>query len=102
MNQIGADKNLIPFIADSNPEKYGHYTPGTNIKIISKKEMRKRKPAYLLVFIWSFRKEVVKQELNFIKKGGKLIFHLPTFHIVDKSNYKIYLENDFSSFAFKL
>jgi len=102
LNQIGADKNLIPFIADSNPEKHGHYTPGTNIKIISKKEMRKRKPAYLLVFIWSFRKEVVKQELSFIKKGGKLIFHLPTFHIVDKNNYKIYLENDFSSFAFKL
>ena len=102
LNQIGADKNLIPFIADSNPEKHGHYTPGTNIKIISKKEMRKRKPTYLLVFIWSFRKEVVKQELSFIKKGGKLIFHLPTFHIVDKNNYKIYLENDFSSFAFKL
>ena len=31
-------------------------------------------------------------ELNFIKKGGKLIFHLTTFHIVDKNNYKIYLK----------
>ena len=45
--------------------------------------MRKLKPDYLFVLIWSFRKEVIKQEEKYIKNGGKLIFHLPKFHIID-------------------
>ena len=62
--------------------------------------MRKRKPKYLLVLIWSFRSEVIKQEIKFIKKGGKLIFHLPMLHIIDKTNYQKYLNKDFTDFSY--
>ena len=64
--------------------------------------MRKINPDYLLVLIWSFRKETIKQEINYIKKGGKLVFHLPVFHIIDKYNYKEYLNSDLSAFANKI
>ena len=70
LNQISANSKLIPFIADANPEKYNKFTPGSNIRIISKQKMRKINPDYLLVLIWSFRKEAIKQEINYIKKGG--------------------------------
>ena len=63
--------------------------------------MRKLKCDYLFVLIWPFRKEVINQEMSFIKKGGKLIFPLPLLHIVDKSNYKFYLKRNLSDFAFK-
>ena len=76
------------------------YTPGSNIKIISKEEMRKKKPDYLLVLIWSFRKEVIKQELNFLKNGGKLVFHLPRFHIININNFKSYLKEDFKNLSY--
>ncbi len=61
--------------------------------------MRRLKPKYLLVLIWSFKKEVIKQEEKYIKKGGKLVFPLPIFHIVDKSNYKKFLKKNFSLFS---
>ena len=48
----------------------GRYTPGSNIKIISKEKMRKLKPKYLFVLIWSFRTEVIKQEMNLFLKVG--------------------------------
>ena len=64
--------------------------------------MRIKKPKYLLVLIWSFRSEVIKQEINYIKNGGKLIFHLPIFHIIDKDNYKKYLKKNFKSFSFDI
>jgi len=95
------NKNL-KYICDANPYKLNKYTPGSNIKIISKKTMRKKNPKYLLVLIWSFRSEVIKQEINYILKGGKLIFHLPIFHIVDKSNYKNFLKKSFNSFSFEI
>ncbi len=102
LNHLKLTKKNISFICDANPYKFGRYTPGSNIKIISKTEMRKRNPKYLLVLIWSFRSEVIKQEINYIKKGGKLIFHLPIFHIVDKSNYKKYLNSNFDSLSYAI
>ena len=62
--------------------------------------MRKKKPKYLLVLIWSFRTEVIKQEMVYIRNGGCLIFHLPIVHIVDKKNYKNYLNNDINTFSY--
>ena len=102
LNHCKIDSSTLPYICDANPYKFGRYTPGTNIKIISKSEMRKKKPKYLLVLIWSFRKEVIRQEKNFILKGGKLVFHLPMFHIIDKYNYKKYMNNDFKSFSYNI
>jgi NDP-4-keto-2,6-dideoxyhexose 3-C-methyltransferase len=100
LNHCGLNEKDLSYICDSNPYKFRRYTPGSNIKIISKQQMRRKKPKYLLVLIWSFRSEVIKQEINFIKKGGKLIFHLPMLHIIDNNNYKEFLKKDFSSFSY--
>ena len=100
LNQCNITSKELPFICDENPYKFNKYTPGSNIKIISKKLMRQKKPKYLLVLIWSFRSEVIKQEQEFIKNGGKLIFHLPMFHIIYKYNYKQFIGSDFKSFSY--
>ena len=52
--------------------------------------MRKLKPDYLFVLIWSFRKEVIQQEAKYLKSGGCLVFPLPRFHLVNKFNYKVF------------
>ncbi len=90
------NKNLR-FICDANSLKKNLYTPGANIKIITKDLMRKHRPDYLFVLIWSFRKEVIKEEIDYIKNGGKLIFPLPKFHIIDKENYKKFLNKNFKN-----
>ena len=100
LNQCQFTSKDIPYICDTNPFKYGKYTPGSNIPIISKEKMRSLKPKYLLVLIWSFRPEVIKQEKKFIENGGSLVFHLPILHVIDKSNYKKYLNKDFKAFSF--
>ena len=63
--------------------------------------MRRINPDFLLVLIWSFKKEVINQEINFLKNGGQLVFHLPRFHIVNKSNYKNSLKSSFQKFSYK-
>ena len=88
LNHCKINNKDLKYICDANSYKYNRYTPGSNIKIITKKKMRRLKPKILLVLIWSFRKEVIQQELKFIKSGGTLIFHLPIFHLINKYNYK--------------
>ena len=46
----------LPYISEVNEEKFGKYTPGTKIPIISEAEARKLKPDYYLVLPWHFRK----------------------------------------------
>ena len=101
LNYLKIDSTLLSFICDENTFKLNKITPGSRIMIISKNQMRSMNCDYLFVLIWPFRKEVINQEITYIKKGGKLIFPLPILHIVDKSNYKDYLKRNLADFAFK-
>ena len=73
---------LLPCIAEVNPEKFGHVTPGTHIPIISEAEARAQRPDYFLVFPWHFRAGIVRREAAFLAGGGRLIFPLPNLEIV--------------------
>lgn len=72
----------IPYIAEVNPEKFGKFTPGTNIPIISEEEAKAMKPDYFVVFPWHFRDSILSREKSFINEGGKFIFPLPEIEIV--------------------
>jgi hypothetical protein len=72
----------IDAIADVNPDKFGHVTPGTGIPILSEEEVRAREPDYLIVFPWHFRDSVIEREDEFLRNGGRLIFPLPEIEIV--------------------
>ena len=100
LNHCKISNKFLPYICDANKTKINKFTPGTNIKIISKERMRIYNPDFLLVLIWPFRKEVIKQEIKYLKNGGKLIFHLPKLHIINKLNYKKYLKMDFKSMSY--
>ncbi len=101
LNYTNLDEKKISYICDANHKKFGKFTPGSNIKIISKKKMRSLSPKNIIVLIWSFRSEVIKEEKNFIKNGGNLIFHLPKFHIINKKNYKKFINKDFKELSYK-
>ncbi len=72
----------IPFIAEVNPDKFGSFTPGTAIPIISEAEARARKPDYFLVLPWHFKEGILQREQEFLCSGGKMIFPLPEIEIV--------------------
>lgn len=77
----GIDSKKIPYIAEVNEDKFGAYTPGTLIPIISEDEAKKRAPDYFLVLPWHFKEGIIKKEANFLKGGGKLIFPLPKVEV---------------------
>lgn len=72
----------IPVIAEINPEKFGSFTPGTHIPIVSESEARAMAPDYFLVLPWHFKSGIVRREKEFLQRGGKLIFPFPEIEIV--------------------
>ena len=73
------DTDLLTYVGEVNPEKYGRYTPGTFVPIISEDELLQKAPDYLLVLPWHFRK--------FFDNSAKLkpfkkLYPLPNLQIV--------------------
>jgi hypothetical protein len=78
----GLTSKHISCIADVNKDKFGCFTPGTHIPIISEEEARAMKPDYFLVFPWHFKYSILEREREFTENGGKFIFPLPEIEIV--------------------
>jgi SAM-dependent methyltransferase len=82
LQHCGITPELLPAIAEVNKDKFGCFTPGTNIPIISEQEAHAIKPDYFLVLPWHFRDNIVQRENAFLQGGGKMIFPLPAIEIV--------------------
>jgi len=72
----------VSAIAEVNEEKFGAYTPGTHIPIISEAEARAMRPDYFLVLPWHFKDGIVQREAEFLASGGRMIFPFPEIEIV--------------------
>lgn len=78
----GLTNKDIPVIAEVNSEKFGCFTPGTHIPIISEQEARAMKPDYFLVLPWHFKDGILRREKEYLTNGGKMIFPFPEIEIV--------------------
>jgi len=73
---------LIKFAAERSPEKWGKYTIGSGLKIISENEARKLNPDYFFVMPYAFIREFIKREKKWLEAGGKFILPYPNFKIL--------------------
>jgi SAM-dependent methyltransferase len=78
----GIDHRIIEVAAERNPDKYGAYTLGTEIPIVSEEESRAMNPDYYLVLPWHFKAEFIKREQESLNKGIGMIFPLPNIEII--------------------
>ncbi len=72
----------IQAIAEVNKDKFGCFTPGSHIPIISEKEARAMNPDYFLVLPWHFKNGILKREQEYLANGGKFIFPFPEIAVV--------------------
>ena len=78
----GLTEKDIPVIAEVNPDKFGCFTPGSGIPIVSEAEAKAMRPDYFLVLPWHFKASILAREEEFLLNGGQMIFPLPEIEIV--------------------
>jgi NDP-4-keto-2,6-dideoxyhexose 3-C-methyltransferase len=74
--EIGPD--LVSCIAEVNPSKFGCFTPGTGIPIVSEAEAMAQNPDVFVVLPWHFRTNIVSRAAPMLERGVRLLFPLPT------------------------
>jgi hypothetical protein len=78
----GLTQRDILAIAEVNQDKFGSFTPGSRIPIVSEAEARAMRPDYFLVLPWHFKEGILKREKEFLAAGGRMIFPFPEIEIV--------------------
>jgi hypothetical protein len=78
--RIGADDLL--WIADKNPHKHGLHVPGMKVPIVGTDRIEADRPDYLLILPWNHREEIMRQQADFARRGGRFIIPIPQPRIV--------------------
>jgi NDP-4-keto-2,6-dideoxyhexose 3-C-methyltransferase len=83
---FGLDHTSIRSAAERNPEKWGKYTVGTWIPIVSEAEARAHADSFL-VLPWHFMDEIQIREHEFLARGGKLVAPLPDLRVITSTEW---------------
>ena len=84
LNYCKLDNDYIDYATEKSLLKQGLYTPGGNIPVYSDNKILKTKPDYALLLAWNFSKEIIKNNMVYLKRGGKFIIPIPNIKIINK------------------
>ena len=82
LNYFNIGSEFLDFVVDRSPAKQGYYTPGKKLPIFSPQELINRKPDYALLLTWNFCEDILCQQAEYRKGGGKFIVPIPEVRIV--------------------
>ena len=75
-------KETIDFIVDRSTYKQNLFMPGNHIPIFGPEYLLQKQPDYLLILAWNFADEIMDQQQEYQRKGGKFIVPNPTVSII--------------------
>jgi len=82
LNHCGVGRETLEFVADRNPYKQGRYMPGVHVIIQPPEKILETMPGYVLLLVWNIADEVLEQQSEYRRRGGKFIIPIPEVRIV--------------------
>jgi SAM-dependent methyltransferase len=77
LNHFGIGAETLEFVADRSAVKQGRFTPGTRLPIVPPARLLEAMPDYVLLLTWNFADEIMAQQAEYIRRGGRFIIPLP-------------------------
>jgi SAM-dependent methyltransferase len=77
LNFCGIGREMIDFVVDRSTAKQGKLTPGTGLRIYAPDKLLEEMPDYTLLLTWNFADEILRQQEEYRKRGGKFILPVP-------------------------
>lgn len=73
----------IDYIADRSPLKQGRYSPGSHIPIVAPERLLEDQPEYVLLLAWNFTAEVLAQQAEYRRRGGRFLLPVPEVRVIE-------------------
>lgn len=77
LNYVGIGQETLDFVVDRNTYKQGRYIPGVRLPIASPERILAEQPDYLLILPWNFKEEIMAQQMEYRRRGGRFIVPVP-------------------------
>jgi SAM-dependent methyltransferase len=82
LNFFGIGRERIDFIADRSTYKQGRFMSGVRIPIRPPEALLEAQPDYCLLLTWNFAEEILEQQAEYRRRGGRFIIPIPEVRIV--------------------
>jgi len=83
LNYCGIGTETIEFTVDRNPHKQGKLLPGSRIPILPPEELLRRMPDFTVILPWNITDEIVGQQSEYLRGGGRFIIPVPEPRLLD-------------------
>lgn len=82
LNYFGIGSETLDYVVDRSTAKQGRFTPGTHLPIHSTEALLETQPEYVLLLTWNFADEILAQQAEYRRLGGKFIIPIPELKVV--------------------
>lgn len=83
LNATGIGRNQVEFVADRSEHKQGRFMPGVHIPIVGPEQLVERMPDDVILLTWNFADEILEQQAEYRRRGGRFIIPLPSPRVID-------------------
>ncbi|HST51628.1 MAG TPA: class I SAM-dependent methyltransferase [Pyrinomonadaceae bacterium] len=82
LNYFRLGRETLDFVVDRSTVKQGYYTPGTHLRIEAPEMLLEAMPDYVLLLTWNFSEEILEQQSEYRRRGGRFVIPIPSVRIL--------------------
>jgi hypothetical protein len=82
LSYCGIGTERLPFLADKARTKQGLLTPGHHIPVLDPAILLEEQPDLTLILAWNFAAEIVEQQAEYRRRGGRFAVPVPRPHVL--------------------
>jgi 2-polyprenyl-3-methyl-5-hydroxy-6-metoxy-1,4-benzoquinol methylase len=82
LNSFGIGRNSLEYIVDLSTHKQGKFMPGNHLPIYAPEHLTDDQPDYTLLLAWNLVDEILEQQAEYHRRGGRFIIPIPEIRVV--------------------